>query len=32
MLDNAYARNHSFWKDIRLILRTIPALFQKESV
>ncbi|NCI45535.1 sugar transferase [Sediminibacterium sp. WSJ-3] len=32
MLDNAYARNHGFWKDIQLILRTIPALFQKESV
>ncbi|HVZ25373.1 MAG TPA: sugar transferase [Sediminibacterium sp.] len=32
MLDNAYARDHSFGKDIRLILRTIPALFQKESV
>ncbi|MEI6947120.1 sugar transferase [Paraflavisolibacter sp. H34] len=32
MLDNAYARNHGFMNDIRLILRTIPALFQKENV
>jgi lipopolysaccharide/colanic/teichoic acid biosynthesis glycosyltransferase len=32
MLDNVYARNHSFWNDIKLILRTIPALFQKENV
>ncbi|MET0391839.1 MAG: sugar transferase [Chitinophagaceae bacterium] len=32
MLDNMYAKNHSFLNDIRLILKTIPALFQKESV
>ena len=32
MLDNAYAENHSFVKDIVLIMKTIPALFQKESV
>jgi lipopolysaccharide/colanic/teichoic acid biosynthesis glycosyltransferase len=32
MLDNKYAENHSFANDIRLILRTIPALFQSESV
>ena len=32
MLDNKYAQNHSFANDIRLILKTIPALFQKESV
>ncbi|WP_206106644.1 sugar transferase [Ilyomonas limi] len=32
MLDNMYARNHSFLNDIRLIFKTIPALFQKESV
>jgi lipopolysaccharide/colanic/teichoic acid biosynthesis glycosyltransferase len=31
-LDNQYARAYSFWGDIRLILRTIPALFQKENV
>jgi lipopolysaccharide/colanic/teichoic acid biosynthesis glycosyltransferase len=32
MLDNNYADNNSFWGDIVLILRTIPALFQKENV
>lgn len=32
MLDNTYAKNHSFMNDIRLILKTIPALFQKENV
>lgn len=32
MLDNAYAQNHSFKNDIIIILRTIPALFQKENV
>lgn len=32
MLDNVYAENHSFAKDIKLILKTIPALFQKEDV
>ncbi|PLX02599.1 MAG: sugar transferase [Marinilabiliales bacterium] len=32
MLDNQYAKNYSFWGDIKLILRTIPALFQKDNV
>ena len=32
MLDNSYAENHSFVNDIKLILKTIPALFQKENV
>jgi lipopolysaccharide/colanic/teichoic acid biosynthesis glycosyltransferase len=32
MLDNTYAENHSFKNDIKLILKTIPALFQKENV
>ncbi len=32
MLDNKYAENHSFWNDIKLIMRTIPALLQSESV
>jgi len=32
LLDNAYAENHSFASDLRLILKTIPALFQKENV
>jgi len=31
-LDNEYAKNYSFWHDIKIILRTIPALFQKENV
>jgi lipopolysaccharide/colanic/teichoic acid biosynthesis glycosyltransferase len=31
-LDNAYAANNSFWLDIKLILRTVPALLQKENV
>lgn len=31
-LDNQYARNYSFSGDIKLICRTIPALFQKENV
>jgi lipopolysaccharide/colanic/teichoic acid biosynthesis glycosyltransferase len=36
-LDNEYAdhfigENYSFWYDLKLILRTIPALFQKDSV
>ena len=32
MLDNKYAENHSFVNDIKLILKTIPVLFQSESV
>jgi len=32
MLDNQYAKNYSFWGDIVLILRTIPALLQKDNV
>jgi lipopolysaccharide/colanic/teichoic acid biosynthesis glycosyltransferase len=32
LLDNSYAENHSFAYDIKLILKTIPALFQKENV
>lgn len=32
MLDNTYAQNHSFKNDIKLILKTIPALLQKEDV
>jgi lipopolysaccharide/colanic/teichoic acid biosynthesis glycosyltransferase len=32
MLDNVYARNHSMINDVRLVLKTIPALFQKENV
>jgi lipopolysaccharide/colanic/teichoic acid biosynthesis glycosyltransferase len=32
MLDNTYAESHGFWYDIKLILKTIPALLQKENV
>lgn len=31
-LDNTYAKTHSFLGDIALILKTIPALTQKENV
>lgn len=31
-LDNTYADHYGFWFDIKLILKTIPALFQKENV
>jgi lipopolysaccharide/colanic/teichoic acid biosynthesis glycosyltransferase len=31
-LDNEYAKHNSFWHDIKIILRTIPVLFQKENV
>ena len=31
-LDNYYARHYSFWYDMKIILRTIPALLQKEDV
>ncbi len=31
-LDNFYAQKYSFWLDLRILFRTIPALFQKEKV
>ena len=31
-LDNKYAETYSFFGDIKLILSTIPALFQKQNV
>ncbi|RSK43121.1 sugar transferase [Hymenobacter rigui] len=31
-LDVEYARHYSLWEDIRIMLRTIPAMFQKENV
>ena len=31
-LDNSYAKQYGLWSDIKLILRTIPALLQKENV
>ena len=32
MLDNDYSKNCSFWTDLVIITRTIPALLQKENV
>ena len=32
MLDIKYARANGFWYDVKLILRTVPALFQSENV
>lgn len=31
-LDNQYAENHSFLFDLKIILMTLPALFQQEDV
>lgn len=31
-LDNFYAQNHSFWLDIKILLKTLPAAVQKEEV
>jgi lipopolysaccharide/colanic/teichoic acid biosynthesis glycosyltransferase len=31
-LDNFYAQKYSFWLDVKIILGTIPAMFQKEKV
>ncbi|AKP54211.1 sugar transferase [Cyclobacterium amurskyense] len=31
-LDNDYVKNFSIWFDIKILLRTIPALFQSENV
>lgn len=31
-LDNEYAKNYTFLRDIKIILKTVPALFQKENV
>lgn len=31
-LDNDYAKHHSLWFDIKILLKTIPALLQKENV
>jgi lipopolysaccharide/colanic/teichoic acid biosynthesis glycosyltransferase len=32
LLDNSYALNHSFKNDLAVILKTFPALLQKENV
>lgn len=31
-LDNFYAQNHSFWLDVKILLKTLPAVVQKEQV
>ena len=31
-LDNFYAQNYSFWLDWKILIRTVPAVFQKEKV
>lgn len=31
-LDNFYAKNHSLWLDLKILIGTIPAVFQKENV
>jgi lipopolysaccharide/colanic/teichoic acid biosynthesis glycosyltransferase len=31
-LDNFYAQNHSFWLDLKILLKTLPATVQKERV
>lgn len=31
-LDNFYAQNHSFWLDLKILLKTLPAAVQKEKV
>jgi len=31
-LDNFYAQKYSFWLDVKIIISTVPALFQKEKV
>src|SRR5690606_29601968 len=31
-LDNDYAKHFSVWMDLKILLKTVPALFQKEAV
>ena len=31
-LDITYAENFSVWYDIKIILKTLPAMIQKENV
>ena len=31
-LDNDYANHFSLWMDLKILLKTVPALFQKEAV
>ena len=32
ILDNMYAQRNSFWGDMVLLMRTVPAMFQKSNV
>ncbi|WP_257668223.1 sugar transferase [Parapedobacter tibetensis] len=31
-LDNYYSKHFSFWVDVKILLKTVPALLQKEAV
>jgi lipopolysaccharide/colanic/teichoic acid biosynthesis glycosyltransferase len=31
-LDNFYAQNYSFWLDLKILAKTLPAAVQKEKV
>ncbi|HZY39296.1 MAG TPA: sugar transferase [Mucilaginibacter sp.] len=31
-LDNFYAQNYSFWLDLKILVKTVPAVMQKEKV
>ena len=31
-LDNFYAQNYSFWLDMKILFKTLPAMLQKEKV
>jgi lipopolysaccharide/colanic/teichoic acid biosynthesis glycosyltransferase len=31
-LDIEYSRNHSFWYDLWILIRTVPVVFQEEDV
>lgn len=31
-LDNFYAQNYSFWLDLKILVKTVPAVIQKEKV
>jgi lipopolysaccharide/colanic/teichoic acid biosynthesis glycosyltransferase len=31
-LDNFYAQNYSFWLDLKILVKTVPAVLQKEKV
>ena len=31
-LDNYYATNYSFWLDLKILVKTVPAMLQKEKV